>query len=393
MPNPRVKFLAASLGVGSLLLAVATFAADEAHEWVERMNRALATRNYDGVFVHQQGNRSETLRIIHRVHEGTVTERLVSVDGSGREFVRKGAELVCYFPDRRVAIVEKRPDGTVFIGGLPGFDASAAASYLIEAKKDRTRMQGRATRLITLTPRDEFRYGYRLWIDEKTAMPVKTQLCDSRGNVIEQITFASLSLPPTIEDELLQPEVSTEGFKWVRHDLPDAPREQHGPSRWQAQNLPPGFRMSMRSEQAVTGARGPVSHLVFTDGLASVSVFIEAQSRLAQRPGVAELAAGATQLGSAAAYSVVMGDNRVTAVGEVPPETVRFIAQSLQERDPAALLEPLPALSMQPVAPPRDSAARPDPLRPVTPSRGPPYGSPEIPSFDRQPERNSLRGQ
>jgi sigma-E factor negative regulatory protein RseB len=395
MPRTRASLIAralvaGSLGAGALLLSGVSLAAEDARIWVERMNQALATRNYDGVFVHQQGSRRETLRIIHRVQDGETRERLVAVDGSGREFVRNGAELVCYFPDRRVAIVERRPADTGFIGGLPGFDASADASYVIEAR-DRSRMQGRITRLITLTPRDEFRYGYRLWIDEKTAMPVKTQLCDSRGNVIEQITFASLALPARIEDELLQPEVATEGFKWLRHDMPGVPREQHAASRWQAQALPPGFRMSVRADQAL-GQRGPLSHLVFTDGLASVSVFIESQARAAVRPGAPELEAGATQLGSAAAYSIVVGSNRVTAVGEVPPATVRFIAQSLQQREAApATPGDVPApeagaagtLAIQSSAPPpRDTAARPG---------AQPYDTPQIPSFDRQPERNSLR--
>jgi sigma-E factor negative regulatory protein RseB len=392
MPSYRASLFA----FASLLVAAASFAGDDARDWVERMNQALASRNYDGVFVHQQGSRRETLRIIHRVQDGKVSERLVSIDGSGREFVRNGAELVCYFPDRRVAIVEKRPEGTGFIGGLPGFDASAEASYTIEAR-ERTRMQGRATRLITLTPRDEFRYGYRLWIDEKSAMPVKTQLCDARGNVIEQITFASLSLPARIDDELLQPEVATKGFKWLRHDLPATPPGQLGASQWQAQALPPGFRMSVRAEQGGGGRRGPVSHLVFTDGLASVSVFIETQTRARVRPGATELAAGATQLGSAAAYSIVVDGHRVTAVGEVPPETVRVIAQSLQrDGDQPAAAEPFrqdalgaPALSMQPATvAPRDSLLRPGP-RPQPSSQ--PYDAPQIPSFDRQPERNSLR--
>ena len=77
-------------------------------------------------------------------------------------------------------------------------------------------MNRRDTRVITVTPKDEFRYGYRLWIDESTAMPLKTQLCDAHGHVIEQIVFASLTLSSRIPDTAFKPEVSTEGFQWVR---------------------------------------------------------------------------------------------------------------------------------------------------------------------------------
>ena len=81
---------------------------DDPRHWIARMNEALATRNYDGVFVHRVASTRETLRIIHRVKDGRMSERLVSTDGSGREFVRNGAEWVAYFPDRKVAIAEQR---------------------------------------------------------------------------------------------------------------------------------------------------------------------------------------------------------------------------------------------------------------------------------------------
>src|ERR1700756_5248341 len=79
--------------------------------WLERMNQALTTRNYDGTFSHWHGGHVEMLRIIHRVQDGTVSERLASLDGSGREFVRTGASLACYLPDRRTVLVEERPTG------------------------------------------------------------------------------------------------------------------------------------------------------------------------------------------------------------------------------------------------------------------------------------------
>ena len=69
----------------------------------------------------------------------------------------------------------------------------------------RTRVTGRDTHVITVTPRDQFRYGYRLWIDDSTAMPLKTQLCDSRGRVIEQIVFTSLTLPAHIPEASFEP--------------------------------------------------------------------------------------------------------------------------------------------------------------------------------------------
>src|ERR1700678_4719400 len=97
------------------------------------MNQALATRNYDGTFFHLSEGRVETMRIVHRVKAGLVTERLQSLDGSGREFVRNNEELTCYLPDQHTVLVEPREDSAPFLGSLPQFDASVSDFYRIEA--------------------------------------------------------------------------------------------------------------------------------------------------------------------------------------------------------------------------------------------------------------------
>jgi sigma-E factor negative regulatory protein RseB len=309
-------------------LATASIAwAEEPHEWLERMNHALTTRNYDGVFSHWQGGKVETLRIIHRVKDGEVTERLLSLDGSGREFIRTGTELACYLPDKRTVLVEKRPDQGLLLGGLPTFNGSATDVYEITALKQ-TRHMGRNARLIAVSPKDEYRYGYRLWIDESTAMPLRTQLCDSRGRVIEQVVFASLTLPSHIPDSAFKPDISTEGFQWLRNNgaEPGSPQSSgSAPALWSALKLPPGFRMTARGAQMMPGSTDPVAHLVFTDGIASVSVFVESRQKNMERP-----VSGTARVGSASAFSTVVDGHQVTAVGEVPPETVQFIAKSVK---------------------------------------------------------------
>ncbi len=336
---------------GSEKLAVAALAfaltgavrADAAHQqktspaatpaqWLERMNQALTTRNYDGTFSHWQGGRVEMLRIIHRVQDGTVSERLASLDGSGREFIRTGASLACYLPDKRTVVVEQRPQQQSLVE-FPALTDAAASFYDIR-EVARMRLNRRDTHVITVAPRDEYRYGYRLWIDDSTAMPLKTQLCDAHGHVIEQIVFASLTLSPHIPDSAFKPDVSTEGYQWLRNGT--QARAAAAAPAWYALRLPPGFRMTVRSAQRLPGAPGPVDHLVFTDGVASVSVFVEQQSRPVTEQGTV---AQSSTVGSSSAFSTVVDGHKVTAVGEVPPDTVRFIATQVkaQESDPAAL--------------------------------------------------------
>ena len=306
----------------SLLLGVGLASAAEPKEWLERMNKALTSRNYVGVFTHVRGTRAETLRIIHRVRGRDVSERLLSLDGSGREFIREGDELTCYFPDKRTALVERRsPDGPL-LGALPAIDDGSALVYEIRGG-ERQRLLGRTTRVVALHPRDEFRYGYRLWIDEETSMPLKTQLCDKSGAVIEQILFSSIDLPERIPDSAFKPQVDASNYRWLRAERQLASTDA-SPALWEAMRLPPGFRMTTRSSQAMPGSREPVAHLVFTDGVASVSVFVE------PRKPDSKPSQGPTQVGSSSAFSTVVDDHQVTAIGEVPPNTVQFIATQVK---------------------------------------------------------------
>jgi sigma-E factor negative regulatory protein RseB len=317
----------------ALAMVVATaVAAEEPTQWLERMNHALTTRNYDGTFSHWHGGKVEMLRIIHRVQDGAVAERLVSLDGSGREFIRSGPDLVCYLPDKKTVLVEKRPADESLLGGFPAINQQTSSFYDIQ-EIARTRLNRRDTHLITVTPKDEFRYGYRLWIDESTGMPLKTQLCDGRGRVIEQIVFASLTLSSRIPDSAFKPEVSTDGFQWLRNEsAPGKESPENASLVWNALKLPPGFKMAARSAQVMPGSTDPVSHLVFSDGLASVSVFVEVKTKTQESSGEETVTEESARLGSSSVYSTMMGGRKVTAVGEVPPATVRSIASSFSSQ-------------------------------------------------------------
>jgi len=264
-------------------------------EWLKRMDHALTTRNYDGTFAHWQGGRVEMLRIIHRVQDGIVSERLASLDGSGREFIRTGASLTCYLPDRRTVLVEQRPAQESLVS-FPTLNDQTASFYDIR-EVGHTRLNHRDTHVVSVSPKDEYRYGYRLWIDESTAMPLKTQLDDAHGQVIEQIVFASLTLSSRIPDAAFRPEISTEGFQWLRNDAAPQPQPGTAAPAW-----------------------------------AAVSVFVERQTAPSGQPPVPESAA----VGSSSAFSTVVDGHKITAVGEVPPATVRFIASQLKAQGAAA---------------------------------------------------------
>ena len=338
----RANWLLPCAVVGALLASLPqrSSGADDPRDWLQKMNQALATRNYDGTFFHLSEGRVETMRIVHRVRAGRVIERLQSLDGSGREFVRNNGELTCYLPDQHTVLVEPRPDRGPFLGSLPQFGAGVNEFYRIQALPA-TRVLGRAARVIAVNPKDQFRFGYRLWLDESTAMPLKTQLCDSRGQVIEQIFFARLDMPENIPDSDLAPLVRTDGMRWVRQG-PSHDTASPTLSAFRASELPPGFHLTVAGAQTIGGASIPASHLVYSDGLATVSVFVEAPQSAtgadaAQNAPAEPPMQGLARVGSGFAFSTVVQGHQVTAVGEVPAQTVEFIAHSVKSSGAAEL--------------------------------------------------------
>ncbi|NJO13695.1 MAG: hypothetical protein HC872_09780, partial [Gammaproteobacteria bacterium] len=215
------------------------------------------------------------------------------------------------------------------------FDVAMSEHYNIE-KLQPARVHGRDMQVIAVAPRDSYRYGYRVWIDEDTAMPLKTQVCDDKGNVIEQILFANLTLPASIPAAAVRPQVNSKGFQWVRQQSPPTDAPVLG-LMWRALQVPPGFKLTATSSQVMEGSKSPVAHLVYSDGLASVSVFIETRSR------EHEAMKGLARVGSAFTFSTTVKGHQVTAVGEVPAQTVQFIANSMKPGTEA----PPPALAIE----------------------------------------------
>ena len=326
----RPALRAGLCALAALVVLPAARAADDARVWLARMTEAVTENTYQGEFLHLGNGHVEKLFIVHRLKDGRVNERLVSVSRHGREIIRNGTEVQCYLPDRHEVLVESHGAHGTMLGTLPAFDNDLEANYRVELAGTALSILGRPARLVTVNPRDGYRFGYRVWIDEETHMPVRTELCDAAGAVIEQVLFTSLKVGGTLPDAAFRPTVQADGFTWVRQQ-PSAALPRPAASAWQLVQLPPGFRISSSGEEQLPGSGAPVTHLVLSDGLASVSVFIEgppAPPRLATE--------GEGRVGSSFAYSRVVGGHQVTAVGEVPPATVQFIASGVSEAAAAA---------------------------------------------------------
>jgi sigma-E factor negative regulatory protein RseB len=309
--------------LAGLAWGATAFPADGPHEWLARMESALATRNYQGTFVHEHDGQTETLQVVHRTGGGEVRERIVSLDGSGREFIRHNTELSTYFPERSLVLVENSPGDDLLLAELRRLDTAGAQFYRL-SEQSTVRVSGRTAHVIAVEPLDDLRYGYQVWIDEQSGMPLKTQQRDGSGRTIEQLVFTELTMPARIPDAALQPSFDARDWRWVREQ--PAMTQSAAPSApWPAADIPPGFRLTANTAQQLAGSGTAVTHLVYSDGLASVSVFLEPQGG-----APAQYVESLTSVGSSSALSTVAGGLKITAIGEVPPQTVRAIASALR---------------------------------------------------------------
>lgn len=315
--------LAAALALSACLAAAPSQASETARELLARMSEALTTSSYVGEFKLESYGHQERMQIVHCVRNGAVSERLVSLASHGRELVRQGDQVTAYLPDKRLAVIEQRPGGSALLGNLPRFDGDIEQWYELELAGVLPAVNGRPAAVVVVRPRDGYRFGHRLWIDQATGMPVQTELLDAQGKTIERLRFTRLEIREDIPEESLKPGVDPSEFRWVRQaDQPPAAE-----AGWQVRRPPPGFRLSASSVKAMAGVPSPVNQLVLSDGLASVSVFIHAPA------GEGPPAHGAGRAGAASTFSAVVEGQHVTAVGEVPERTLEAIVASIARVD------------------------------------------------------------
>ena len=294
--------------------------AQEAGKWLDRMNRAVDELNYRGTFVHVIDGTPETLSIVHRNVEGNSGERILSVDGPRREIVRENDQVRWILPDQKLVLLETRKDVSPLVSALPSYSADLEPHYEITLGAT-ARIANRPAQMIEIKPRDEFRYGYVLWLDQETAMPLKSQLMDERRHIVEQIWFTEINMAGDIAAADLEPTLNTVGFSTMRP--PELTPLVAAEKPWRASSVPGGFRLSAATQSPMPGSKYPVEHLVYSDGLATVSVFIEDPKTKA------EVNDGFSKVGSTNTFSLTLRGRKVTAVGEVPRQTVRTIASSL----------------------------------------------------------------
>lgn len=292
-------------------------------QWIQAVRQAAQRVNYSGTVVYEAGGEMRSSRITH-LFDGTYSvERIQTLDGKLREFIRRrsesGDEVQCLIPEARRIRIEHRAAEESFPALSSASPEEILQNYRITVG-DTDRVAGIESRTLLLEPKDDSRYGYRLWVDRATGLLLKAQTLNERKEVIEQIAFSDVRVGERIDRSRVKPSWSTEGWSIERSEYHATDLAKHG--WWVA--APNGFRKSKEVLRRFGGA--DAMQVVFTDGLATISVFIEPNA------GTKSAAEDVRTQGPTSAFSRRVGQSLVTVVGEVPPSTILAVAASAEFR-------------------------------------------------------------
>ncbi len=321
MQSPQIQSPACLLLLALLTVQPALASGTDPAVWLQRMGAAVQTTNYEGTVLRIQDGDVEALKVVHTVSDGVIREKVVAQDGNGLEIIRNGNEVHCILPDRKTVLVEEWDDQSTLFSTLPSSEIRFGAEYDVAYVRE-DRVAGRKTIMIAIRPHDEYRYGHRIWLDIETGFPLQTKLIAGDGTTIEQVKFAEITLNAEVHASALAPSYSTDSFQWFNR--PTRHESRSVDTDWVSDNLPQGFQAVSLHEEQMPGNDEFVTHILYSDGLANVSVFIAET--------VEESPRGASQFAGSNSFSVVSSGHSITAVGEVPAVTVAQIAQSMRLR-------------------------------------------------------------
>jgi sigma-E factor negative regulatory protein RseB len=303
--------------------------AQDALSWLKKMAAASRQYNYSGTFVYQYGNQTETSRVVHFVNSaGGVFERLETLDGPPREVIRSNDQIVCYLPSTKSVLVEQR-GGPHFPKLVPDTLAGIADNYEVRKEKQ-DRIAGHDCVWIAVLPRDNLRYGRRFCAELASGLPLRARTLNEKNETVESFAFTQLRLGGTFNREKVRSRYADKARaqNWrVDRSALNAGSETPADTGWVVNNQPVGFKKTMEVKRSIAGRTGPVSHIVFSDGLTAVSVFIEPASK----PATQSL----SHQGAVNIYTRPYGSHLLTVLGEAPAATVMQIANSLELRSAA----------------------------------------------------------
>jgi sigma-E factor negative regulatory protein RseB len=297
---------------------------NDPYAWLKRAAESARTTTYTGTFVHTNGDRTNTIRITHVSAGGDEHERIEPLDGPPQEIVRRNDEMFCYFPDAKTVRLDRRITARFFPSILRSPPESIAASYDVKLGNTE-RIVGHECRWIRMDPKDALRFAQRLCSEVSTGLVLRAKTFNEQQQVIEQYTFTDVKLGPQVAKAADVRSSFEARVKQWHTDKQPREEAKSVDTGWTITNPPAGFQKVTEIKRTMPGRAQPVSQIVLSDGVASLSVFVEANAP----PRSAE---ASSEDGTTTFFVRPMGENLVTVLGEVPLATAQQVGRSVARR-------------------------------------------------------------
>jgi len=302
------------------LLSIGIVSAKEpelnARQVLVKMNHAMEALNYQGTVAFLKNGKLEPMKYVHAAENGVQQERLLSLNSPLREIVRDGDKVSCLFKETQQTIVDHRPFERSFLVDVPKNldEMEAIYQFEIAGEEDVAMLP---SYVVAIQPKDNARYPRKIWIEKQQFLPLKVVVYDNSGVLLEQVVFTDIAVKDTL------PFVNVKSVDATHiHQLQTQSSDQ---AAFVVTQLPKGFREIFFARKPMHNAEQPVDHLLLSDGFTSVSIYMENKS--------AEMQPGLQSVGAVNSYSRTINNYQLTVMGEVPAETVKFIAEGIKLRD------------------------------------------------------------
>ena len=305
------------LGFAGLMVMSGVARAEAALDWLNRAAAAAKQLNYSGVYVYHHGEHVEVLRVLHRTDATGEQEKVEVLDGTPRQFLRINNDVYCHLPDGKNVRLERNASRRFFPALLPARPASLLDHY--DARLGGTeRVAGRPCQVVTLEPRDDYRYAFNLWLDKQSGLPLKSRIVNENGGVVSMYVFSEIQIGKVPDAQLFRNDLAGKRIQQASLDKPMG-------AAWHV-TPPPGYEKMQEAMRSLPGKQGPVTHLVFSDGLSVLSMFVEPVNPQIQ--GLQGLSAE----GAIGIYARKVDGYTVTTLGEVPSTALIETGNSVKKK-------------------------------------------------------------
>jgi sigma-E factor negative regulatory protein RseB len=295
----------------------------DAAAWLQRATNAARNLNYTGLIVAQHGTRIEISRITHLADATGEHEKLANLDGPPHEIVRNNDEVSCFYPNPASVRIGSRVLLPTFPSLLPAQIATLTQNYNFK-KAELDRVAGLDAQAYIFEPKDNLRYARKLWADVASGLLLKLRTLNEANETLDQFMFSDIQIGGRIDKDAVKPRFASVA--------PTTPKKAGGTAGgtdgntgWQVKDLPPGFTVVGDAYRSFPGRQEPVAHLLLSDGLVTVSVFVERLTAIPQNLGL-------TRHGGMNVYSRQWEDYMITVLGDAPEPAVQRIAFAVGRR-------------------------------------------------------------